>query len=299
MASQLTEPQMAIQLPKLQSVSMKRFREAVETIEPLSTRVKIEVGYLMAARASEILNKTTPWDFLHNLSKPYGNFMKVSFQDFEMTPDENPALKEKLHQKALVITLAVAKRGKRITEKKKEKEETSPAELIPQEVEQALTFYGQTELYERWKKGQVTIDPLLIEALKGRIHFRAVALPTSTIYEPWVLDLLTYMKETGKEMLSFNFTRERLRQIYRENLKGILPPPNKRNLKNLLRHYRIDHLINYYSFNPSQTTNYCGWTFRYAFQQQGIEGSPNIDYYLTWAWKSYFYQLLKPISMMK
>lgn len=281
---------------------MRRFREAVDKIEDFNTRVKVETGYLLAARASEILLKTTNWDFLRNASKPYGLFMKVGFQDFIMTPTENPALTETINQKALVITMAVAKRGKKIKKNKEKKEEQiddKPKELNPQEVEQTLSLYGQEKLLEKWKKGQVQIDPLLIEALKGRIHFKVVALPCSTVFEPWILDLTKYVKETGKLLLSFNLTRERLRQIYRENLKDILPPPHIRNPKNILRHYRITHLLEYYGFNAAQITNYVGWTFKYTSALQGIQGSANIDAYLHLTWKSYFYNLLKPIAMMK
>jgi len=291
---------MATQLEELPTVSIRRFREAVEKIEDFHTRVKVQTGYLLAARLSEISQKVTAWDFLRNASKPYGLFMKCKLGDFVMTPSENPALKETITQKALVITMAVAKRGKRITKKKRDtlKEDDKVTGINPQEIETTLLRYGQGEVLEKWKKGEVQIDPLLIEALQGRIHYKAVALPCTTVCEPWTLDLLRYLKEVEMDHLSFNLTRERLRQIYRENLKDILPPPHKRMLKNILRHYRISHLVEYYGFNAAQVTNYVGWTFKYAFGQLGVQGSSNIDYYLHLSWKSYFYNLLKPISMM-
>lgn len=292
---------MATQFAELPTVSIRRFREAVEKIEDFHTRVKVQTGYLLAARASEILQKVTTWDFLRNASKPYGMFMKCKLDDFVMTPLENPALKETITQKALVITMAVAKRGKRITKKKRDalKEDDKITAINPQEIETTLLHYGQGELLARWKKGEVTVDSLLVKALQDRIHYKAIALPCHPTYEPWTLDLLHYLKEEKTDHLSFNLTRERLRQIYRENLKDILPPPSPRSLKNMLRHYRISHLVEYYNFNAAQLTNYVGWTFKYTSALQGIEGSSSIDAYLHLTWRSYFYNLLKPIVMMK
>jgi hypothetical protein len=275
---------------------MTTFRKAVEAIEDPDDKIKIQTGYLLAARASEILTKTTPFDMLRNRSKPYGVFMKAELKDFEMTPLENPALKETLRMKAFVITSAVAKRGKKI--KRKNVEQTSqPMQLDPEEVKIALLKFGQTELYERWQKKEVQVDPLLIKILLGEITYKVIAVPCDNSFEPWCLPLLQYWRDHDKK-LSFDITRERLRQIYRENLKGIMPSPNKKSRKNILRHYRLSHLLEYYNFDAVQLTNYSGWTFKSAFGFMGIPASGNLDYYLHLQWKQYFPKLLRPIASM-
>jgi hypothetical protein len=283
-------------------VSIKRFRETVEKIENPELMIKAKTGYLLAARNSEILTKCCPWDLLRNASKPYGLFMKYGFQDFSLSPTDPQGamlgIKEPISEKAFVITMAVAKRGKRIKKKKQEPlAETNLVQVSPEEIEKALLLYGQKELLEKVKKGQFQLDPLLIKALLGKIVIKAVALPCDPKYEPWTLDLLKYLKEKG--CLSFPIVRSTFHAQIREALKDLLPKKNPHSNKNPLRHFRISHLISYYGMLPYEITAYTGWSIRGTFQQMGQMVSPNLDAYAHLAWRQYFPRLLKPIVQMK
>lgn len=274
-----------------ETISIKTFRAAVDKIEDQRDAIIIKTAYLLAARNSEILTKTSPWDVLHNASKPYGVFLKFQFQDFEVSPET--ADKPAAYEKAFVVTAAVAKRGKRF---KKQPEETT-TELNKEEVIEALTKFHQTDLLDRWQKGEVQIDPLLIKVLLGNITLKVVALPTSREIEPWTYDLLQWISKHGN--INFGLTRQWFWNILRENLSEILPKKSKRNIRNPLRHYRISHLIEYYGFDPYDLTSYVGWTIRSTFGQLGISASPNIDAYAHLRWRMYFPKLLKSIDKFK
>jgi hypothetical protein len=282
-------------------LSIKRFREAIEKLEDPITKIKMQIGYLLAARNSEILTETSPWDLLHNASKPYGLFMKYELQDFRLSPTDPQGmqlgLKEPINEKAFVISVAVAKRGKRITEKKREQLDDKPIELKPEEVQKAFAMYGQQELFEKWKKGEITVDPLLIKVLLGKITLKTVALPCNPKYEPWTLSLLRHYKE--KKTLSFPITRQWFWKNYRQALKDLLPQKSLHSIKNPLRHFRINHIIEYYGFLPYDVATYSGWTIASTFGRIGIPVSSNIDAYSHLAWRMYFPRLLLPITQMK
>ena len=82
--------------------TFRKFREAVAHIPSPRNQCLVKAMYLTAARVSEIVTKTSPWDLMHNQTKPYGTYLKWGFHDFEQ-------------EKVLLVTLAVAKR----TQKKK------------------------------------------------------------------------------------------------------------------------------------------------------------------------------------
>jgi hypothetical protein len=48
----------------LSTVSIKRFREAVDSIDEDFDRILVKIAYLTGARASELCNKTSPFDLL-------------------------------------------------------------------------------------------------------------------------------------------------------------------------------------------------------------------------------------------
>jgi len=282
-------------------VSIKKFREAVEKIENPEASIKVKAGYLLAARNSEILTKCVPWAILHNASKPYGLFMKYGFQDFTLTPNDPQGamlgIKEPISEKAFVVTMAVAKRGKRLKKKEQTADDTKLVQNSPEEIEKALLLYGQKELLERVKKGEVQVDPLLIKILLGKITLKAIALPCDPKYEPWTLDLLKWIKEKGR--LSFPIVRQTFHDHVREALKDLLPQKSLHSIKNPLRHFRISHLISYYGMLPYEITAYTGWTIAGTYRQMGIAVSSNLDAYAHLAWRQYFPRLLKPIAQMK
>ena len=279
---------------EFRTVSVKRFREEVDAIDDDFARILVKIGYLTAGRASELCTKTVPWELLNRASRPYGLFMKYQFQDFEMSPREDPTLRNRIVEKAFIITMATAKRGKRIG---KERQQGVTLEISDEEIKQALLRYNMNKLLEEWKKGEVEIDPLLVHALLGRLVFRTIALPTSPRFEPWTFDLLAYMTK-NKYKLTFDHTRQYFTQTFRRALKDLLPPKSPRTSKNLLRHYRLSHLLNYYQFDAIQLSNYSGWTIKTAMGKQGMTVSGSIDFYLHQAWRQYFRKLLIPIDQL-
>lgn len=278
---------------RFHTVSIKRFREEVDAIEDDFARILVKIGYLTAGRASELCTKTVPWELLKGASRPYGQFMSYALKDFELTPHEDPSLKNTIVEKALVITSAVAKRGKRL---KKGQPKDDKLEITADDIRKALIRYNQQKLLKQWETGEVEIDPRLIQALLGKMVFKAIALPIGLKYEPWTFDLLKYYKKHRK--LTFDHTRQYFRQTFRRALKGLLPPKSPHTPKNMLRHYRLSHLMEYYQFDAIQLSNYSGWTIKTAFDKQGMNASSNIDFYIHLAWRQYFRKLLRPIDQL-
>ncbi len=281
---------------KINTVSPKTLRATVEKEQNPDNKFACQFYYLTAARLSEGTNKTYDADFLAGASRPYGTFMKMSFADYET---EQGAI-----AKAWLITLAVAKRGQKITAKKREVADKMTEPLVTeQEIEKALIAYNKLELLQKYKKNEIKIDQLLIAVLLGKVKTKTIAIPLSAEYEPWSYDMLKYLnrKYQGKipQSIPFDLSRQQLRFIYRETLKEVLPPPDPHSAKNPIRHYRIEHLIDYYHFEPADVTLYTGWTPKTAFAQQGaIGGSDNLDAYYHGQWKKYFPKLLRPISQI-
>lgn len=274
-------------------ISIKKFREVVDSIQNKRDGAMIKIAYLLAARNCEVLTKVNPCEMLSNASKPYGNFMTVRFEDFEVARATHE--KDAVIQNVLVVSMAVAKRGKRM---KQPKDETT-LELKKEEVIEALTKFKQKKLLMKYQQGDLEIDPLLIKVLLGKVAMKIVALPVSMQYEPWIKDLLEWIKVTKRMSLTFNFTRGWFRHIVRSNLASILPKVHKNgkdSLKNILRHFRISHLIEYYGFNPYEITSYVGWSISSTSAQMGIPISPNLDHYAHLRWRMYFPKLLKPIA---
>lgn len=283
-------------------VSMRKFREAVEGIEEESIRIKMQTGYLLAARNCEITTKVSEKELLDHRSRNYGIFMHLDFRDFTIQTTEalgiQLGLKEAFQQKVLVVRLAVAKRGMRVRTKDRENEIL--IEVTAEETEKALKSYKQTELLKKWKAGQVTIDPLLVKVLNGDVHLRYVALPCSTTdYEPWILDIIKWYQKHSTENLSFAITRRTFHRIYREALKDILPPiypHGKGSMKNPLRHIRISHLLEYYGLNPYELNAYTGWSLAGIFSQLGQVVSSNLELYAHLSWRMYVPKLCVPMS---
>ena len=85
-------------------------------------------------------------------------------------------------------------------------------------------------------------------------------------------------------------------KTFREALKGILPPKGKHTPKNLLRHYRLSHLCEYYNFDGLDLSNYGGWSVKTGMGMTGMTVSSNLDFYIHMAWRRYFPKLLRPIE---
>ena len=75
----------------------RKFREVVDDIRILRNRTLIRTLYLTAARVSEIVTKTSPWERKHGQTKPFGNYLDFGFTDFK-------------NVKVLLIKIALAKR---------------------------------------------------------------------------------------------------------------------------------------------------------------------------------------------
>jgi len=60
----------------------RKFREVVDSIRARRNRTLIKTLYLTAARVSEIVTKTSPWERMHCQTKPFGKYMDDSIRDF-------------------------------------------------------------------------------------------------------------------------------------------------------------------------------------------------------------------------
>ena len=82
-----------------------KFRYAVEQIKNRRDQVLIKTVYLLAARVSEVITKTSPWDLTHNKTKAYGQFMSHQMADFngqEVYLTKQAVLKRKVKKKKAV-----------------------------------------------------------------------------------------------------------------------------------------------------------------------------------------------------
>ena len=278
---------------KKPTISIKKFREAVNSIEDDTARTIIETYYLTGARLCELNTVTNPCEILKGNTKPYGILSEIKIVKTELNPETGLVL---------VLQLATAKRGKQIQRNKKSKEGTEET-ITSEQIEATLIAFNQRALLKRWKEKEVEIDPQIIRALNNKPFLKAIALPICNVYEPWVKDLLRYYQKNHR--LSFDYSRQELRKIIQRNLKGIVPKAaitakgGSHAVKNILRHYRISHLIEYYNFNPVDITAYTGWTATTAFAAAGQTGGSNmVDEYLHLTWKSYFPKLCKPIDSL-
>lgn len=274
----------------LPTISLKKFRAAVDAIKDPRDATLLKTAYLLAARNSEILTRTSSKEILSGASKPYGNFLDYRIANYEVSSATEK--QEAVMENVLLLTCAVAKRGKRM--KHIDDIEKEPLQLKEEEIIEAFTKFKRTDLIDDWRSGKVKVDPLLIKVLLGKLFLKAVALPCSPKFEPWTSDLLKWIQKHHK--ISFDMTRVSFWRILRSNLSSILTKKDKRNLRNPLRHFRISHLIEYYQMDPYEITSYTGWTIRSTFGQLGISASENLDAYAHLRWRQYFPKLLKSID---
>lgn len=265
-------------------ISLKRFRSAVEEIKDPEGKRIIQLWYLLANRACEGLTRCNAKDFIVGDSRPYGQFLNVSIENFEVQPRDLPELQEvpvPLKGKLLLFTCQVAKRGKRL---RKEKGEGSDW-LKPTEerLRAAFTAYGMGSVIEQAKQKKVEIDPRLYAVLSRNPHWKEIALPLyPSHFEPWTAELLTWgAQRTTNDWreqhpqsivnLQVDLTRRELYDVFRDNLNDILPPKDKivfdgktksasHVQKNILRHFRLSHLKNYYFLTEGEITTYTGWS---------------------------------------
>lgn len=116
--------------------------------------------------------------------------------------------------------------------------------------------------------------------------FKQAAIPTSSVFEPWCLDIMQHLvKQKGEPM--FPFTRQVAWHILRKNLCPLDPKIHPHSL----RHYRLTHLAEYYGFDQLDLLTLSGWT---ASGGMG-RGAAMLDTYLHLDWKRYFSKLLKPL----
>lgn len=118
---------------------------------------------------------------------------------------------------------------------------------------------------------------------------KTIALPAMPVYEPYTKDLLKWIQVHGT--LSFNLGRTRVWQIVKEHLRELDPKVTTHSL----RHWRINHLLTEYQFDPYDLTAYAGWSVKHSFGAVEMPVSPQLDIYMHSAWRRYFPKLLKPL----
>ncbi len=278
------------------TISLNKFRQALDNIKDPRDSAMLKLAYLGAYRNCELCSNVSPSELLQNRSKPYGNFLKVKLQNYIVSPATDD--REAVIEKVLLITSAIAKRGKRIKRKGVEEDNKETlSSFSEQEILKAFQKFGQLDLFDQVMSKEVEVNPQLIKVLLSKIFLKVIALPTTPEYEPWTMDIIKYMvKVKKKQDLSFNITRKHFWKILRDNLSGILPSKGRNNIKNPLRHFRLTHLTEYYQFEPYDLTLISGWTVGTTFGALGIRASANIDSYVHLRWQSYFPKLLQPIK---
>ena len=151
--------------------------------------------------------------------------------------------------------------------------------------------YKKTTCYgplATWSLGEYMNEKALLIKIRVGKHkkptYRVVALPCNPIYEPWTLDLLKWIKQTGK--ISFDLSRSGATKILQRHLEQYWPGIHLHSL----RHFRCTHLCEVYGFGPMDLVTYMGWTYRTAF------GISMLDRYMHLSWKDYFPKLLRPLK---
>ena len=134
--------------------------------------------------------------------------------------------------------------------------------------------------------------------------FRYVALPTDPLYEPWTVDLIKYMKQQAIEKetsltLQVNLTRQRVYQIIRDRIypKFGIKPNRELHFCNILRHYRLSHLVSEYNFGIMDLVAYAGWSVKAAAGRMGIAAGQS-HLYLHLKWRKYYPKLLIPLEKL-
>lgn len=141
-----------------------------------------------------------------------------------------------------------------------------------------------------WGRGKnyVKVLVLTLPVLKRRpkrkgvsVVYKTVGVPCSNKFEPWAVDILKHIQNSGS--LHFDLTRRRVNQIVHKHLDT----PKNVNVKNLLRHTRLTHLVSYYGFTAEEVILFAGWSFGSAFR------GGQLDSYLHLDWRKTFPKLLK------
>ncbi|RLF07093.1 MAG: hypothetical protein DRJ60_03440 [Thermoprotei archaeon] len=271
-------------MPKmdLSALTMKRFREGIETIEDDFARTLFQLAYLMAARESELVTKVTRADMLK--TKPYGNFLRWEITEWRSKYLDSSISKP---QKVLLLSTAVAKRLKINKEALKKAVE----EQDPEQIEQALRKFRFFDILAKWKKGEIQLDQKFIAQITGRTFHKVVGIPIDPKYEPWSLEILKWIRREG--ILRFDITDRQARYLAAKYLKKLF---GEKFRFHDLKHLRITHLINYYNFDPYEITSYAGWSLKTTFMGLGVQVNPMLDIYAHLGWRKYFPKLLVPID---
>lgn len=261
------------------TIELRKFREAIETIDNDDHRTLIELAYLGAFRESELVAKYEQKKILKGWSKPYGNFLRWQKWMYK-TPDGR-------QEPILLISSAVAKR----TKINKEALEQAVESQDPKTIEAALTRFRLFDILAKWKKGELQLTPKFVAQITGKIYEKTIPIPINPKYEPWSKDIIQYILRNG--VLRFDITDGMARSIARKYLKKLFGDWFR---FHSLRHIRISHLIQYYNFDPYEISTFAGWSFRTAFAGMGIQASPMLDIYAHLSLNRIVAKLLVPLE---
>ena len=124
-----------------------------------------------------------------------------------------------------------------------------------------------------------------LSTLKKRKHpKRIIALPIDKKYEPWSYNLIEYFDKLDAKDPVIPYSRHTIARICKANgfaETGRLNP---------LRHIRLTHLADFYTFDSFDLVIYAGW----KFQSVGVGGP--IDNYIHLSWQKYFPKLKKALN---
>lgn len=123
-----------------------------------------------------------------------------------------------------------------------------------------------------------------------KVRTRYVPIPCTKQIEPWSEGILRWISE--KRELKFDFTRRTALNIIKKNLKELDPKIHCHSL----RHYRVNHLMMYYGFDPTEISSFVGWSLKTTYGSIGQAVSSNVDFYSHLSWKSFVGKMLTPLN---
>jgi len=135
----------------------------------------------------------------------------------------------------------------------------------------------------------LVIKIALAKRSKKKLVFKRIGLPINPVFDPWVLDLLKWLRLKGT--LKLEISPNTLNNWVKWALKRWIPDVHAHSL----RHYRTNHLVTEYGFEAFDLLPYLGWSAKTASGMMG-SGSGQIDIYSHLSWRKYFLKLCLPID---
>ena len=203
-----------------------------------------------------------------------------SFVEFRQMVNSLPNCKETIGIKMAYLTAA---RRSEITTKCP-KSEIKRGRAYP--YGKHMTAEIKTFRKKEFKEKVLVIRTPIAKRSKKKMKFKRIGLPTSPIFEPWVTDLLLWIKLTGD--IKLKISARTLDNWVKWGLRRYIPDIHAHSL----RHYRTQHLIDIYQFEGLDLMPYMGW----AAKTMLGSAAGQLDTYGHLSWRKYFLKLCVPLN---